>query len=459
MGALSIRMRLTCWNGAVLATILVVLGLAVYLIMGQALLGRIDATLEFEFRETAERIRKGKDVLDLETVPEAFHETYLLRLTDGDGRILVQNRELRGTAMPPADVLGPAPTFRGAAIGRLGTHRVLSAAVDGPRGNEIVQIATSLDSYNREMAELRGTLLTILPAGLLAAVAGGYWLAGLALAPVQRMTATARRISAQNLRERIEAANPGDELGRLAETLNAMVGRLAETLDAMRRFTADASHELMTPLTAIRAEAEVALQSARSPAQHAEVLRSIVEEADRLTNLANRLLLLAREEAGTGPPAPGPVRLDEALREAAEHARPLAERAGVELRVEDLHASTIEADPDRLRQVFDNLLDNAVKYNRPGGSIVVRGRCASGRAIVEVADTGIGIPVEAQARVFDRFYRVDASRSRREGGSGLGLSIAKALVEGQRGRIQVESEPGRGSTFRVILPLRAEFRD
>ncbi|HEX8202304.1 MAG TPA: ATP-binding protein [Isosphaeraceae bacterium] len=454
MGSLSIRLRLTAFNGAVLGAILVGLGLAVYLLMGRALLERIDAALAFEYQEAVERLRKDGAGEDLGAVPEAFLETYLLLVTDRDGRVRLRSPALEGAVLPPPTHSGSAdPEFRTAAIGRLGPQRVLTGEVAGPDGVRVVQIATSLESYGRELAELRAALLVLLPAGLVAAVAGGYGLAGRALAPVDRITEAARRISAQNLRERIEVANPRDELGRLAATLNAMVARLAEALDALRRFTADASHELMTPLTAIRTEAEVALQSARSPEQHAEVLASIVEEVDRLTRLANRLLLLAREDAGASPPGGPPIQLDRVVRDAADRVRAPAARAGLVLRVEDLPAATVAADPDRLRQVFDNLLDNAVAYNRPGGSVVVRGRCSDGRAIVEVADTGIGIPPEAQGRVFDRFYRVDPARGRRRGGSGLGLSIVRALVEGLRGRVELESQPGQGSTFRVILPL------
>jgi heavy metal sensor kinase len=452
MGRLSIRLRLTLWNGSVLGAILAGLGLAVYLLMDRTLLARTDDVLAFEFEETVERLHAAPSRADLGDLPEAFLQAFLLRITDPGGQIRLQSSALAGVALPP----GPdatAPTFHSLDLGRLGPHRVVSGATEGPGGNWRVQIATSLASRNRDLAALRNVLLTILPAGLLAAVLGGWWLAGRALAPVARMTETARQIGARNLTERIPITNPADELGHLAATLNAMIARLADALEAQRRFTADASHELMTPLTAIRTEAEVALQSPRSAAEHAKVLASVVEEVDRLTRLGRQLLFLASEDACSSPRRLHPVPLAGTVRAAVELMRAQAEQAGIEVAVGPLPTVHVRGEGERLRQAFVNLLDNAVKYNRPGGKVVVQGRCTNGQALVEVADTGIGMPPEAVPHIFERFYRVDRSRSRRTGGTGLGLSIVKTTVEGFGGTVQVESEPDRGSTFRVVLPV------
>ncbi len=251
--------------------------------------------------------------------------------------------------------------------------------------------------------------------------------------------------------------NPGDELGHLAATLNALLDHLDRTFAAMRRFTADAAHELRTPIATMRAEAEVALRSTRSPEALAEVLESVIEEADRLGRLADRLLRLSREDAGLVTDDPRPIRLDEVVIAATSRARAAAERNSLDVRLDGLTPITVHADPDRLREVFDNLLDNAVKYNRPGGSIEVAATGRHGWAVVEVSDTGVGIPVEAQAHVFDRFFRADPSRSRRTGGFGLGLSIAQTTVERLGGTIELESKPGQGSQFRVILPILSGF--
>jgi heavy metal sensor kinase len=346
------------------------------------------------------------------------------------------------------------PAYFTREIGGLGRYRiVVGRDVDAPDGRQVL-IAVPLAEYDRELADFRRGLLLVSPIGILAAVLGGYWSAGRALRPVHQMTQTARKISEDNLRERLAAENPRDELGRLAATLNAVFDRLADSLDSTRRFTADASHELMTPLATIRAEAEVALQSPRSPEHHAQVLGSIVEEVGRLTRLAGRLLLSARADAGIATASSEEIRLDEVLGDAVTFARSQGSRANVDVRLDESFSAVVVADPDQLRQVFDNVLDNAVKYNRPGGSVTVRYERQGDRILVEITDTGGGIRPEVLPHVFDRFVRGDASRSRQAGGAGLGLSIARTLVEAMGGRIEAESRLGRGSTFRISLPAR-----
>ncbi|RUL84924.1 sensor histidine kinase [Tautonia sociabilis] len=455
MPSASIRVRLTAWYGAVLMVTVVGLGTATYLLLASSLRERVDATLDFEFEEARERLESGHPPGELAGAPAAFHESFLLRVLGPGGRALAESPRLAGLPLPvPATGAGAGPSAHfDATLGPIGRCRVVSGRVGPAPGRWTVLIATPLESYFRELEELRGALLTILPAGLAAATIGGYWLAGRSLAPVQRMTEAARRISAENLGERLAPAGPGDELDLLAETLNAMLDRIDQAFAATRRFTADAAHELRTPLAAIRTEAEVALLAPRPPEEYREALRSVVEEADRLSRLADRLLLLSREDAGRALDR-RPVRLDEAVREAAEAAAVAAGRAGVSLRVGPLCPAEVAGDPDLIRQVFDNLLDNAVKYTPAGGEVAVTARREGGRAVIEVRDTGVGIAGDALPRIFDRFYRADPSRSRRTGGTGLGLSIARAVVERHEGTIGVESDPGVGSTFRVAIPAR-----
>lgn len=449
----SIRIRLTAWYGTLLMVTIAGLGIAVHTLMAQSLLKRVDAMLDFEFEEAAERLTAGLPAEGLTDAPAAFHEAYLLRILTPGGQTLAQSPGLLGQSIPlpsGGNVEKPA-SHVGARLGALGPCRVVTGAVGRGEGCRIVQIATPLESYEGELADLRAVLWTILPAGLVVATVGGYWLAGRALAPVGRMTEAARRITATNLGERIEVANPGDELGRLGVTLNAMLDRIDRAFAATRRFTADAAHELKTPLASIRVEAEVTLLSPRSPGEYDETLRSIVEETERLSRLADRLLILSREDSGPSLPRRS-IRLDEALRAAIDHATEAASGARVSLRVEDLPRVEVEGDHEMLRQVFDNLLDNAIKYTPAGGVVTVRGRSVGDLAIVEVSDTGVGIPEDALPRVFDRFYRVDPSRSRRTGGTGLGLSIAKAVIERHGGATEATSLLGQGSTFRVSLP-------
>jgi heavy metal sensor kinase len=452
MNRLSIRLRLTLWIGLVLGVILVCLGVVVYLVMRHSLLERIDSALVFEYEETVESGRLGRLQSGLEELPEVFLRTYVLRVVDDSGQVVVESPSIRGLALNSEPGRGRGRRISTADLGRLGPHRMLSGRVRREGERLSVWIARSLEAYDHDLAELWATLWTILPAGLILSVAGGYVLAARALRPVGRMAEAARRISASNLHQRIEVTNPSDELGRLAATLNAMLDRIDATFAATRRFTADASHELKTPITAIRTEAEVALCSSRTTEALVEVLESVVEEADRLARLADRLLALSRDDAGSGQGLRVPVRLDTLVEAAMERVRAPAERSGLSTGIDPLPALVLDGDPDRLREVLDNLLENAQKYNRSGGSIRVSLRLDNGQAVIAVIDSGLGIPPEALPRIFDRFFRVDSSRSRRTGGAGLGLSIVKAIVEAHAGRIEVESRLGQGSTFRVVLP-------
>jgi len=461
MKGLSIRASLTLWYGAVLAATLVGCGVAVYLVLGYVLMKGIDEALAGQYGEIRERLVKRDELEEIAEPEEDRERAYLVEVKDGEGRTVARSANLHGLSPPrPRDIAAAArPMYHTEWMAPIGVARFLSCQVRSGRDEWMVQVGLPLAEYHHELGQLRTVLLTILPLGLLAAVSGGYWLAGHALGPIQRITETARRITAKNLDERIAVPNPGDELGRLAETLNAMITRLEHAFDAMRQFTADASHELLTPLTAMRTETEIALRAERPADQYRRVLTSVLEEVERMTRLADDLLLLSREDARLEPAARGPVRLDKLVCGVAEHMEVVATEAGLKLKVGGLPPVSVLGDADGLRQVFFNLLDNAVKYTRPGGSVAVAGRQEGPSAIIEVSDTGIGIPPECLPRVFDRFFRVDKSRSRQMGGAGLGLSIAKALVERHGGRIEAESSTGKGSTFRVSLPIAAVGED
>lgn len=448
----SIRARLTLWYGGVLSLTLLGLGVAVYLLMARASLDRVDAMLDFEFREAAEHLATGQAARSLAEGPTAFQESYVLRVADASGRILAESGRLSGQVLPRVAESSDGPQSHASVqLGPIGLYRVVGGGVDTAAGRRLLQIATSLDAWGEELSQLRRVLWTILPVGLLAATLGGYWLAGFSLAPIGRMTATARRISAENLGERLVVRNPGDELGRLAATLNAMLDRIDRGFAASRQFTADAAHEFRTPVATIRSEAEVALLAPRTAEDYEQTLRSVVEEATRLGRLADRLLALSREDARAGC-EPRPLRLDTLVHEAADDFHEAARRAGVRYVIRDVPAAAVLGDAVSLRQVLDNLLDNAVKYTPAGGEVAICGAVGEGNVTIEVSDTGIGIPPEALPRIFDRFFRVDPARSRRTGGAGLGLSIVRAVAERHGGTVEAESVPGVGSTFRVILP-------
>ena len=334
-----------------------------------------------------------------------------------------------------------------------------------PVGTTPFRLSTIADATHRitvarEEGPVRQTLWTLavimaiaIPCAVALAVAGGYLLAGRMLAPVGALADTVRKITAESLTARLPVANPGDEFGRLATVFNETLARLDAAFEQLRRFTADASHELRTPLTAIRSVGEVALQRSLSAEGYREVVGSMLEEVDRLTRLVENLLLLTRAEAGRIPLTRVTVDLRELVAAVSDSLRVLAEEKNQDLTVQLDGGVTAHCDASILRQGITNLLYNAIKYTPQHGVIrVAATSTADGGAVIEVQDTGPGIPAADHQRIFERFYRVDHARSPQTGGSGLGLTIARWAVEANGGRIELESLEGRGTLFRVVLP-------
>jgi heavy metal sensor kinase len=290
------------------------------------------------------------------------------------------------------------------------------------------------------------------PIALLLAFLGGLVLADRMLAPVGAIARKAEHITAERLAERLPVVNPSDEFGRLAGVFNTMLARLESSFARLRRFTADASHELRTPLTALRSVGEVALRDSKDVSVYREAIGSMLEETDRLTRLVESLLILTRADSGAEVLTVETVDVGALITEVAEYLRPLADERSQTLSVNASASVVAEVNRLTIRQAVVNLLDNAVKYTPVGGRINVACRRSNdGAIVVEVADNGPGIPQEEQERIFERFYRVDKSRSREIGGVGLGLAIARWSVEANGGRVEVESLGEGGSVFRILL--------
>jgi heavy metal sensor kinase len=296
-------------------------------------------------------------------------------------------------------------------------------------------------------------LLLVFPPGLLISGLGGYFLAGRLLAPVHRMTEKAKRIDANNLSERLPIENPNDEFGVLASIFNSTLSRLEDSFERLRSFTADASHELRTPLTAIRSVGEVALQRQLDGAEYRDCIGSMLEETNRVTRLVDKLLTLTRTERGTANLHIRPLKIADFLERLVDNYRILAEDK--ELRIEEVFDPdiVIETDEVSLRLAVSNLLDNAIKYTQAGGKIIVSLYSSEKEVCIEVADNGPGIPIEHREKIFDRFYRIERSRSAETGGTGLGLAIALQAVNANRGRIEVVSREDAGIVFRIVLPV------
>ncbi len=338
------------------------------------------------------------------------------------------------------------------AVGALSyRHFVAIPAHRAARGRESAEEMADQAMDFREIREI--VLWSGVPA-LLLALGGGWWLTRKALAPVAALTQAAARINERSLRGQLPRSGNGDELDRLTEVFNGMTARLDGSFQRVREFTLHASHELKTPLTILRGELEVALREEKNgaPPQPARLL-SQMDEIDRLTKIVDGLTLLTKADAGQVALQLEPVRLDELVRECFADANILAQPAGVKVSLADCEETRLQGDRHRLRQLLLNLADNAVKYNHPGGAVAISLKRDGRAAELRMANTGPGLARDLQPRVFERFFRGDASHNRAVDGCGLGLSIAQWIVHAHGGAIQFDSEPGRLTTVTVRLPL------
>ncbi len=320
-----------------------------------------------------------------------------------------------------------------------------------------LQIAAPMDDFYDAVNRFRLVLLFSVPVLVLVASAGGYWLSRKAVAPVGEIARAAQSISEHELSKRLPILETGDELQSLSETLNAMFARLERAFKRVTQFTADASHELRTPIALMRTRTEVALRKQRSEAEYRETLLRINQELERTSALIENLMTLARADAGSEALQVAPTNLNELLLEISETARLLAEGKSIQYdqRLPETPLS-VTGNAQSLRRLFLILIDNAVKYTPHGGRISVVLDTSDGSAVTQIRDTGVGISAEDLPHIFERFYRADESRSRESGGTGLGLSIAQWIAEAHQGKISVVSKVGEGSVFRVQIPFSEE---
>jgi heavy metal sensor kinase len=330
--------------------------------------------------------------------------------------------------------------------------RILAVRLPQDRGGDVIVVATSLDDVRSSVHRLLALLGIGVPAALAAAGVGGWWLARKALAPVAQMTREASEIEISRLDERVEVPPTADELSRLASTLNGMLDRLQRGVDERRRFVADASHDLRTPLAVMRSELDVSLRSPDLTPGAEEVLTSTREEVERMARIVENLFTLARIDEGGMDLLLEPVDLRRLVDGVVGSMAPLAAERGIDVEV-DGDAGSVRADRMRVEQVVTNLLDNALRYAGAAGRVRALAWRTEGEAGVTVSDTGPGVPSEILPRIFERFVRADPSRAGSDGGSGLGLAICREIVESHGGRIWVDSTPGRGSSFSFALPI------
>jgi heavy metal sensor kinase len=453
--SLTIRHRLTLWNALAFGVLLVGFAVLVYVLAEKAAMGALDQKLQASLDLLARDSQNVRDPDRLRHCIGEFweHEQVACAVFDQSGPMVMRTEELTPDALPKTSLGGSGYTIEVLPV--MGRQRELTAPLPHSDDGRIIVLLASTAEADRSLGQLRVALFSAVPVVFGVAALAAYFLAGRALAPMAGITDATRQITADRLSDRIPIANPGDELGRLATTVNDMLARLESAFQEMRRFTADASHELRTPLTVLRTEVEVALRKTSLTGEVRELLGSVLEECGRLTRLTDQLLAMARRDAGTPLPEREQLNVARLVADVVEDLRPLAESKGQTLRYEvepDYSGQLILGDRGLLRQGLVNLIDNAVKYTPENGTIEVRTGAGRNGVAVKVTDNGEGIPATHLPRVFDRFYRVDKARSRELGGTGLGLAITKSIIEAHGGRVELISEVGQGTVCTVTLP-------
>ncbi len=452
----SVRVRLTLWYIGVMLVVLGVYAGAVYTFVRGNSSELLDERLHDDFDWASDMLAQRADGSIAPYDETGEGDSPWLQVYSLDGQLLYDTPEARRNPVPASDKLAAKADERIVSVpGVNPPYRVMSGGARIGGRPVVVQVARSEGSIIQDQHQLLYILLLGLPIAVAAAGVGGYVLARRALAPVDRMAERARSINAERLNARLPVDNPDDELGRLATVFNETLTRLESSFDQMRRFTADASHELRTPLTAIRSVGEVGLRSRRDESAYREIIGSMLEEVDRLALLVDRLLVLSRADTGQAKLSIDIVDIPQLAAEVTEQLGVLAEEKRQSI---DVRSSTVPkwiGDRVVLRQALLNLVDNAIKYSPDGGNIEVHVSQLPDGTIIEVSDSGPGIPAELHSKIFDRFYRVDKARSRENGGTGLGLAIAKWAVEVNGGHLTLEPNNGAGSCFRIKLPQTA----
>jgi len=473
----SLRFKLTAWYVLILAVLLVSFSSFLYFTLSNILYNSVDNKLRTLAGLIASESTSPLSSLGFGDMDQALQASMdlkpigkFIQVLDESGRIGQKSDNLKNVQLPVSlNALRNASkgviTFETSrSFGNTPLRIVTLPVTEGDHISRIVQVASSLEDVENALNTLFIILIITVPSALVLASLGGQFLANKALKPVDNITQTARLITSQNLSQRITPPKVKDEISRLIGTFNEMISRLDKSFQQIKQFSSDASHELKTPLTILRGEVEVALRKERGANEYEQILRSNLEEINRMSTIVEDLLLLSKSDSGEVPLHRGPVLLTEIVDDVVGQVHILAQAKQIRLQTSNSDGDvTIFGDALRLRQLLLNLIENGIKYTPEKGSVSItlqrennrNGSPGESRGFVNiiVSDTGIGIDKKDHQRIFDRFYRVDKARSREQGGSGLGLSISKWIVEAHHGEISVESELGKGSSFIVKLPV------
>ena len=462
----SIQTRLTAWYVVLLGIILILFSVFLDLFLSQRLHESVDNSLKVSATVVA---RSATMKFTQSPLPglEGFFKQFMgyenlnkfYRIYDGSGNVGSRSKNVDASKFPLtqaayADALKGKTSYETFQIDGIHPVRVITMPV--LRGKDLVnlvQVGTSLDSVQETLKNLKIFLFTAVPLVLLMAALFGRFMARRALKPVSKIIQTAREVGGGvDLSKRIPVPEVQDELGQLAATFNDMMDRLERSFSQIRQFSSDASHELRTPLTVLQGQNELILHKERDAKEYQEVIFSNLEEINYMSKVLEDLFILSRSDENQIQLDCKPMNLREVIDEVFGHAEALADEKNIKISIAFLEPVQINGDAIRLRQMIWNILHNAIKYTQPGGQIKISLEDKEDSAFLTIQDTGIGITEEHLPNIFNRFFRVDKSRSREEGGSGLGLSICKHIVEAHRGQIEVESQLGVGTKFKIRLP-------
>lgn len=460
MRPLPLRVRLTAWYFVVLAAAFAIFGVTAFVAMRKSIITTVDERLHDRMEDirgwAEDYVPEGRERLEHELAerggPHSGADAF--QISDESGRWI-----FRSPLMARYDV----PAAAGAdsqivSMRRKGMpFRILSGRISVGNHVYLIQVASEMDDFEEALERFRWVIILASPLLLLFASAGGYWISRKALQPVDEIVRAAQGISVRSLSSRLDVPQGRDELQRLSETLNGMLERLETAFKKITQFTADASHELRTPVALMRARAEILLRKSREADEYREALAQILKDLEQTSELIEKLMLLARADSGTEVLQVARLNLLDPLREACNEGKTLADLKQVAFSQQISGDPVwVDGDAQSLHRLFLILIDNAVKYTPEQGRVEVGLAVRNGFAVAEVRDTGIGIGSEDLPRIFERFYRSDRARSREPGGVGLGLSIARWIAEAHHGSADVESSLGKGSTFKVQLPLIPE---
>ncbi|GAC1388510.1 MAG: ATP-binding protein [Ktedonobacteraceae bacterium] len=487
-----IRVQLTVWYTLVSAILIFIFGVTLYTALQTMLISSFDTTLQMRAQQVAEGVSINHNAVSISDIvselpelnataalldPADVHRgnaqdvrqrveegsnvysnrNIVVRVFDTHGKMIYCLPTSRNIAIPTASISQPlqGKPWHGTITNPNGQQTRLygTMLVDHKTIFGVVQVGQSFASVNIHMQHIMFLLLLCTPLALLFSAYGSYLLAGRAFRPIHRLTHTVHEIGAKDLHQRVPIPAAKDEVRELALIFNQMIGRLEHAFNQQRRFVADASHELRTPVSVIRSITDVALSQPSTPEEYVQVLKDINAESERLGKLINDLLALARADEALVQFDHDAVQLDLLTSDVVDSMEALAIERGITLSVGELQPATILGDAARLIQVIMSLVDNALTYTNAGGVVTLSVKTTLTHALLVVRDTGIGIASKDQKHIFERFYRADPTRSRAAGGSGLGLSIVEWVVRVHDGDVSVESQPGQGSTFTVALPL------